>query len=64
MNNIQKLIHSQLKSLPPLINEGKLLFKNKSWHRAIVPVGYPTSIFAATAFHRRVRDGIAVGPRC
>jgi hypothetical protein len=38
--------------------------KEEAWHRAIVPVSYPTSIFAATKFHFRVRDGVEVGPLC
>ena len=28
-----------------------------TWHRAIFPWGNPQSIFAADAFHNRVRDG-------
>ncbi len=36
--------------------------KNRTWHRAIVPWGYPQSIVAAEAFHDRVREGIGVVP--
>ena len=28
-----------------------------TWHRAIFSRGYPLNIFAAYAFHNRVRDG-------
>jgi hypothetical protein len=33
------------------------LFLRQTWHRAIFAGGYPPTIFAATAFHNRVRDG-------
>jgi hypothetical protein len=33
-----------------------------TWHRAILPWGYPQSIFAAATFHHRVRDGVGVVP--
>ena len=38
------------------------MYEECIWHRAIVPVGNPTSIFAAATFHYRVRDGVEVGP--
>ena len=31
--------------------------KKRTWHWTIFPGGYPPSIFAATTFHSRVRDG-------
>ena len=40
------------------------LFSEKvTGHRAIFPGGNPPSIFAAVAFHVRVREGVGVGPR-
>jgi len=38
------------------------LLEERTWHRTIVPRGYPQSIVAAVTFHNRVRDGIGVVP--
>jgi hypothetical protein len=39
-----------------ILNRGASL-EIQTWHRAIFAGGYPPTIFAATAFHNRVRDG-------
>ncbi|HEY9851544.1 MAG TPA: hypothetical protein V6D28_18890, partial [Leptolyngbyaceae cyanobacterium] len=42
----------------PLEHSDKRAFDGReTWHRAIVPGSDPPSIFAAAAFHNRVRDG-------
>ena len=43
----------ELKNQYPRENLGE----EGTWHRAIFPDSCPSSIFAATAFHCRVRDG-------
>ena len=49
-------IHPYIKTKHPqtIRTEGVVI---KPWHRAILTRGNPLTIFAAAAFHNRVRDG-------